>query len=403
MLVVAASAATVALLAASPASAGTAATAGPEVTPPRGIPDLASMALSVEDLAPGAGVARQGYVKPDGVVATYVREFRPGAATKNGKRFLYLESDVDLFRSVADARLFVELAAFFSSAVDEDELEASFEEETGLEVKYVRVGRPTRLGAGEQSLGVTIRIGTGMGELRTVLGLVRVNRIVGYVTFVGPPRAKVGLPEAAALSRAAAARMRAGLRPRSTAPPAISGAGVVGQPLTASTGSWSNAPTSYGFAWQRCDAAGAACTVIAGSTTATFVPTAAEQGMTIRVVVTATNGFGPTPAVSAPTSPIAAAPGAPANTAPPSLAGTAAVGQTLTASAGTWTGNPSAFAYAWQRCGASGDPCVVITGATASTYVLTSADAGSTVRVAVTATNALGSATAVSAPTAVVT
>jgi hypothetical protein len=46
---------------------------------------------------------------------------------------------------------------------------------------------------------------------------------------------------------------------------------------------------------------------------------------------------------------------------------------------------------------------VAVTGATSGTYVLGTADIGSTIRVAVTATNAVGAATAVSAPTPVVT
>jgi hypothetical protein len=56
-----------------------------------------------------------------------------------------------------------------------------------------------------------------------------------------------------------------------------------------------------------------------------------------------------------------------------------------------------------MRCDAAGGACADVPGATGGTYVLGAADVGSTMRVAVTARNAAGEATAVSAPTAVVT
>lgn len=96
--------------------------------------------------------------------------------------------------------------------------------------------------------------------------------------------------------------------------------------------------------------------------------------------------------------------GVPANTALPTISGSAAVGQTLTASTGSWSNSPTSYTYAWQRCDSTGSACVPIGGATAASYTVQAADAGSTVRVAVTAVNAGGpSAPATSAPTAVVT
>jgi hypothetical protein len=99
----------------------------------------------------------------------------------------------------------------------------------------------------------------------------------------------------------------------------------------------------------------------------------------------------------------ASVPVPPSNTSPPTIAGTAQQGQTLTAGSGTWSGTqPINYAYQWQRCDSTGGNCAPIGGATATAYMLTAADVGSTVEVAVTASNLAGSATASSAATAVV-
>jgi hypothetical protein len=97
-----------------------------------------------------------------------------------------------------------------------------------------------------------------------------------------------------------------------------------------------------------------------------------------------------------------AAAAVPSNTAPPSIGGTAREGQTLTASNGSWSNNPTKFAYQWQRCNASGASCANITSATNKTYTVAAADADNTLRVVVTASNADGQASATSAATDVV-
>jgi hypothetical protein len=93
---------------------------------------------------------------------------------------------------------------------------------------------------------------------------------------------------------------------------------------------------------------------------------------------------------------------APRSTELPTVSGTPAVGQTLTATPGTWSGKPTSLAYQWQRCDAAGAACAGIPGATGQTYVVAETDFGSTLRVAVTARNAVGGAVATSAPTSVV-
>lgn len=94
---------------------------------------------------------------------------------------------------------------------------------------------------------------------------------------------------------------------------------------------------------------------------------------------------------------------APTNSAAPAISGTPQVGQTLTASLGTWNSQTTPnYTYQWQRCDTAGNNCASITGATAQTYTVQSSDVNSTLRVVVTATNSSGAASATSAQTAVV-
>jgi uncharacterized delta-60 repeat protein len=87
----------------------------------------------------------------------------------------------------------------------------------------------------------------------------------------------------------------------------------------------------------------------------------------------------------------------PANTAVPTISGTVQAKQLLTATTGTWSGSsPITYTYQWQRCTPG---CADIAGATTSTYRPTLADVGAPVRVVVTATNSIGTATANSAQT----
>src|SRR6478735_3679177 len=86
----------------------------------------------------------------------------------------------------------------------------------------------------------------------------------------------------------------------------------------------------------------------------------------------------------------------------PSVSGTAREGQTLTLAQGTWDNVPTSVTDVWQDCDPGGATCTPILTATGSTYTLTTADVGHTIVVEETATNADGSATASSTPTAVV-
>jgi hypothetical protein len=189
--------------------------------------------------------------------------------------------------------------------------------------------------------------------------------------------------------------------PVNTELPRITGTPRLGQVLTAQNGTWQNSPTSFRYQWQRCGTGGGGCVNLPGATDRTYTLVSADVGRTMRVRVTAVNADGAASARSAPTAVVTAG-AAPRNTRRPTIEGEARVGQELTATEGTWTGNPTTFRFQWQRCDVDAFTCFDVTGATGRTYGVRLADLGFRLRIEVTARNADGSATARSAVTLVV-
>lgn len=84
------------------------------------------------------------------------------------------------------------------------------------------------------------------------------------------------------------------------------------------------------------------------------------------------------------------APAPPVNTVAPVASGTMTVGQLLSTTDGTWTGDATiVFTYQWYRA-----PSTAIVGATASTYTTVQADAGFQPLCRVTGTNGAGASSA---------
>jgi len=116
--------------------------------------------------------------------------------------------------------------------------------------------------------------------------------------------------------------------------------------------------------------------------------------------VTATNADGEQTVASNPTALVV---GPPVNTSIPLVGGSALVDAVATVQAGSWVGRaPITFSYAWLRCNTDGGECTSIAGASGKGYRLTSNDVSHRLRVNVTARNAVGSATAISGESAIV-
>lgn len=218
-----------------------------------------------------------------------------------------------------------------------------------------------------------------------------------------------------AFAGAAAPAAHAGpFSPNNTSPPTIAGDVRVGSTLTADPGTWTgvsldhpvdpNVPFDY--TWQRCGQVPAVCVTVQAGPGQTYVPTLADAGSLIRVVVTVTATGGDTATAEA-TTPggvkLAIAP-VPANVGLPLLTGQARANETVAGTVGYWTESPTSFARQWVRCAtAAGTACEPLPGQTSASHEVTRADVGSTLRLQVIATNANGpSAPALSAPTAVV-
>ncbi len=120
------------------------------------------------------------------------------------------------------------------------------------------------------------------------------NAVAGYDGPTG-----IGTPNGAGAGGAPAAP------PQNTALPTITGSPVLGQTLTATTGTWTNSPTTYSYAWQSCSSGGA-CSPVGGNAS-TYQLVSSDVGQTIKVTVGASNSAGgPVYATSTATAPVAA-------------------------------------------------------------------------------------------------
>lgn len=177
----------------------------------------------------------------------------------------------------------------------------------------------------------------------------------------------------------------------------------VGQTLVRGIGGWTGSAglTVSNLQWQRCDSSGSSCGYLGNGLY--YAVQSADAGSTIKLAFTVKNAVGTVP-VTVRTEPVGGSStlAPPTNTSLPTVSGMAQEGQPLTGSSGSWSGSPASYGYQWRRCDSSGGSCLAMAGATSAGYTVQTLDVGSTLRVAVTASNSAGAATAVSAPSALV-
>jgi hypothetical protein len=265
------------------------------VQPPVGTPDLSQMALRATDLAPGTIVKHQGYIHERGYIAAYKREFGP---TRVGHaRLISLDSEIALDKTADDASL-----TFFTLqlVMAQKSVRAHLARETlkaareyaSLRVRKVTVEKPRTLHIGDGALVLPMTLYTSFGRIKAAIAVGVRDRVETAMVAVAAPGYRLIATDVAPLIAATAEHVGAGLSPINIAPPTVSGTAQQGQPLTAAPGAWSNPPVSFAYQWQRCDAGGAACTLIPGATGQSYNVGAADAGATLRVAVTATNKVG---------------------------------------------------------------------------------------------------------------
>jgi hypothetical protein len=175
--------------------------------------------------------------------------------------------------------------------------------------------------------------------------------------------------------------------PTSKGPPIVANIVQQRKKLSASTGSWAGSgAVGYAYQWYRCDAAGAHCKSIHGSTAVTYTPVGKDVGQTLGLAVRASDSTGTSTAYASLVGPVPAADATLASAAQPTITGEPSQGQLLQVSTGSWTQPPTAYSYQWQRCNPNGRLCAPIPGATSSSYMPAPEDLGLAVLAVVHAT-----------------
>jgi hypothetical protein len=265
-------------------------------------PDVAAMNLQLADV-PGAKITIDRLVKEKGYLASHFRVFT--FASPNGSARLYqVQSETRLAPSVAVATADVGATEkFFRSASGRKTFKAQVAQSLKVKLSAVMVGKVRKVAGFDQGVEMPTSITVkGLRIYESVIYL-RLDRVAVFMIEGGlrPIGAAVTAKYAAAL----AGHIGAQLAPVAVSPPTITGTAQQGQTLTATPGTWTAPDATFGYQWQRCDAAGANCVDVPGATTSTYAVTAADAGTTLRVVVTATNRFGSAPGTSAQTAVVA--------------------------------------------------------------------------------------------------
>jgi hypothetical protein len=146
------------------------------------------------------------------------------------------------------------------------------------------------------------------------------------------------------------------LPPANTVLPSITGTLQVGQPLTVSTGSWTNQPSTFSVQWQRATTSGGSYSNISGATALSYTLLSGDLAYFLRATVTASNVAGSATATSAAAGPVVAAPsGAPTLTTAGTIEVYRATASETTyqiVAPGVWVNDMPTFAspgYAIQR------------------------------------------------------
>jgi hypothetical protein len=274
-------------------------------------PALSSLVLTPADFLPGAAVGTQSTSKIRGA-ELYVRTFKPGVRV-SGRPLVGVVSiailDPDATTAAADYADFDgaarsragRLALAKSWATDFIKgYNAGLKGKKRLKLQQAVAGAPVELGSAAVRLPITVK--TNKGVVKLWFEVTQADRAVAILELISPFNSALSTADASKALTAEQQHLAVAFTVANTAAPTSSGTPTVGQVLSVDEGTWTGAPSTFTYAWSRCDAAtGATCLPIEGATTKTYTVSAADAGAKLVVTVTGANSVSNKPAASAPT------------------------------------------------------------------------------------------------------
>jgi hypothetical protein len=274
-------------------------------------PALTALVLTTDDFLAGAAVGGESTSKLRGSVL-FVRYFKPGARLSGGPLVGAISiavldpdatsalTDYGSLRSEARSKA-GRLALARAWAVEFlTGYNKGLKGKKRLTVTQLVAGAPTELGP--EALRIPISIKTNHGTIKLWLEAAHTDRAVALIELVSGFNRALGTADAVKALTAEQKHLKDAFTVAATTPPTISGTPTVGQALSVDEGTWTGAPSTFTYAWSRCDAAtGTTCVPIAGATTKTYTVAAADAGSKLVVTVTGTNSVSNAPALSGPT------------------------------------------------------------------------------------------------------
>jgi hypothetical protein len=261
-------------------------------------PDVAKMNLQAFDV-PGGKIILQRSVTEKGYTAAYLRSFR-FSVPSGSSRLVGVEAETKLAptASVATAELSLVQRTFGSTAARKI-LIATIAKDAKVKLTAVVIGKLRKTAGYDQGFMVPISFPVQGKRVYENFVYLRLDRVAVFLLEVGLRPITPGAT--GKYVTALAGHIGTELAPIAVSPPTVSGNALQGQTLTATSGTWTAADTTFTYQWQRCDGAGANCVAVAGATASTYAVTPADVGATLNVVVTAANRFGAPAATSAAT------------------------------------------------------------------------------------------------------
>ena len=274
-------------------------------------PALPSLVLTTTDFLPGAAVGTQSASKISGA-DLYVRTFKPGVRVSGAPLVGVISIailDPDASTAAAD---YADFDGEARSKAGRLALAKSWANDfvkgynSGLKAKkrmkllQVVAGAPTELGSAAVRLPITIK--TNKGTVKLWFEATQTDRAVAIIEIISSFNRSLSTADASKALTAEQQHLTDAFTVANTAVPTISGTPTQGQVLSVDEGTWTGAPSTFTYAWSRCDAAtGTTCVPIGGATTKTYTVTPADVGSKLVVTVTGANSVSNKPAVSAPT------------------------------------------------------------------------------------------------------